>query len=181
MVQRAPPRTQTAVGEEAGEVGAAARCCYRADGDVVLAAMLGAGTGVAGIVGVVAPSAPVPFAVLALWRRGAVSADADDEEEDGEEEELERESGYSGGEGELAEAGWSAKGVSSDACVGTIAVNGSGLMGSGSVRSSQHTATFSVDAMARAGRCGREVGGWVEEMVAGQLGCGAGDRWRRGR
>lgn len=119
---------------------------------------------------------------LRCWRCGGGGAvSADDDEEEAEEEELERESGMGKLGCEPAETGWSAKGVSSDACVGTVAIDGSGLAGSGSVRSSQHAATFSVDAMARVGRCGREVDGWIEEMVAGRWGCGGGDRWRRGR
>jgi hypothetical protein len=176
MVRCAPPRTRAAVGEEAGEAGAAARCSCRSDGNVALAAMLDIGAGTAGIVGVAAPPAPVPFAVLALRRPGAVSADDDD---DDKEEELEGESGYGGGEGKLGckpvEAGWPAKDVSSDARVGAVAVDGSGLAGSGSVRSSQRAAAFSVDMVARVGRCGREADGWIEEMVTWRWGCGGGD------
>jgi len=112
MVQCMPPRTRAAVGEEAGEAGAAARCCCRADGNVALAATLDAGAGTAGIVGVAAPPASVPFAVPALRWRGAVSAD-DDNNDDDEEERLERGSGYGGREGKLgyepAEAGRSAR------------------------------------------------------------------------
>jgi hypothetical protein len=146
------PRTRAAVGEEAGEAGAAARCCCRADGNVALAAMLDAGAGTAGIVGVAAPSAPVPFAVVGCGG-GARSRRTTTRKR-------KRKSwrGSLGGEGklgcELAEAGWSAKGVSSDACVGAVAVDGSGLAGSGSVRSSQRAAMFSVDAMAGWGDVG---------------------------
>ena len=126
MVRCTPPRTRAAAGEEAEEARAAARCCCRADRNVALAAMLDAGAGAAGIVGVAAPPAPVPFAVVGCGGGGAVSADDDDEEE------LEREPGYGGEEGKLgcgpAEADWSAKGVSSDARVGAVAVcrNGEG-------------------------------------------------------
>ena len=94
MMRCTPPRTRIVVGEEAGEAGAAARCCCRSDGNIAFAAMLDAGTGTAGVVSVAAPPAPVPFAVLALQRRGAVSAD--DEEEEAEEEELERGSRQAG-------------------------------------------------------------------------------------
>ena len=45
--------------------------------------------------------------------------------------------------------------MSSDTRVGTVAVDGS-------ARSYQRADTFSVDAMARVGRCGREVDGWIE-------------------
>ena len=98
MARCTPLRTRAAAGEEAGEAGAAARCCCRADGNVALAAMLDAGTGTAGVVGVAAPPALVRFTVLAP--RGAVSVDDDDDdddEEETEEEELDRESGYGGG------------------------------------------------------------------------------------
>jgi hypothetical protein len=65
--------------------------------------------------------------------------------------------------------------VSGDARVGAVAVDGSGLAGSGSVRSSQRAATFSVDMMARVGRCERDADGWIGEMVTGRWGCGGRD------
>ena len=163
MVRCAPPRIRTAVCDEAGEAGAAARCCYRADGNIAFAVMLDAGTG--------PPASLASRRLLHLsrsrcWRCGGGAWSRRTTTKKKRRKKNWREFGYGGREGKLgcepAKAGWSTKGVSSDARVGTVD-------GSESVRSSQRAATFSIDAMARVGRCGREADGWVEEMVVGRL------------